>query len=184
MAQGPAPAAGTGYGAAIAPQAASATALVAEPVPARQPAPAERPTGAASPGGRTEPRAMAEQVGPAERTELPAAARTTSSPTRPRGSARRRLATERFFGELAGLAAISVDSYAIGEEVEGALCLVQTEDGFEVFHSADGNRHELQFFRTEEAACFYLFGVLAADAVRNGALEPTGRHLPPLRPLP
>ena len=66
-----------------------------------------------------------------------------------------------------------VDSYAIGEEVEGALCLLQTEQGFEVFHSADGNRHELQFFGSEEAACFYLFGVLAAEAVRKGSLLPT-----------
>ena len=72
---------------------------------------------------------------------------------------------------------IPVDSYAIGEEVEGALCLLQTEQGFEVFHSSDGNRHELQFFSSEEAACFYLFGVLAADAVRNGALLSAAGHL-------
>ena len=102
-----------------------------------------------------------------------------ATPARPaarqRSSARRRLATERLFAELAAMTALGVDSYAIGEEVEGALCLVQTESGFEVFHSSDGNRHELQFFRTEEAACFYLFGVLAADAVRNGSLAPTGR---------
>ncbi len=103
---------------------------------------------------------------------------------RPRHSARRRLATEQLFAELASLAAIGVDSYAIGEEVEGALCLVQTDGGFEVFHSADGNRHELQFFRTEEAACLYLFGVLAADAVRRGSLAPTGRQLPPIGKLP
>ena len=81
-----------------------------------------------------------------------------------------RLATERVFAELASLAGIPVDSYAIGEEVEGALCLLQTEQGFEVFHSSNGNRHELQYFCSEEAACFYLFGVLAADAVRKGAL--------------
>jgi hypothetical protein len=50
------------------------------------------------------------------------------------------------------------------------LCVVQTERGVEVFLSADGSRHEQQFFATEEAACFYLFGVLAAEAVRTGAL--------------
>ena len=87
-------------------------------------------------------------------------------------SARRRLATERVFAELASLAGIPVDTYAIGEEVDGALCLLQTDEGFEVFHSADGNRHELQYFSSEEAACFYLFGVLAADAVRRGSLQP------------
>jgi hypothetical protein len=96
---------------------------------------------------------------------------------RARRSARRRLATERLFAELVGRAAIPVDSYAIGEEVEGALCLLQTEQGFEVFHSADGNRHEVQLFATEESACFYLFGVLAAEAVRNGSLVPGAGQL-------
>jgi hypothetical protein len=81
------------------------------------------------------------------------------------------------FAELASLAGIPVDSYAIGEEVEGALCLLQTEQGFEVFHSSEGNRHELQFFGSEEAACFYLFGVLAADAVRKGALLSAAGHI-------
>ncbi len=101
---------------------------------------------------------------------------------RPRRSARRRLATERLFAELANLAAIPVDSYAVGEEVEGALCLLETERGFEVFHSANGNRHELQFFSTEESACFYLFGVLAAEAVRTGALAPHSGPPPFARP--
>jgi hypothetical protein len=102
----------------------------------------------------------------------------TAGQGRPRRSARRRLATERLFAELASLAAIPVDSYAVGEEVEGALCLLQTEEGFEVFHSADGNRHELQLFSSEESACFYLFGVLAAEAVRNGSLIPRAGQLP------
>jgi len=89
----------------------------------------------------------------------------------------RPMATERPFADLAGLAGIPAASYAIGEDVEGALCLVPTANGFEVFHSADGARHELQVFTTEESACFYLFGVLAAEAVRNGTLArmPAGR---------
>jgi hypothetical protein len=90
--------------------------------------------------------------------------------TRPRRAARRRMATERLFGDLASLAGIPADSYAVGEDVEGAMCLVETQHGFEVFHFAGGARHELQVFTTEEAACFYLFGVLAAEAVRNGSL--------------
>jgi hypothetical protein len=102
-------------------------------------------------------------------------------PARTRRSARRRLATERLFAELASLAAIPADSYAVGEEVDGAMCLLQTNEGFEVFHSADGNRHELQFFTSEEAACFYLFGVLAAEAVRNGSLAPAIVQLPSAR---
>jgi hypothetical protein len=58
----------------------------------------------------------------------------------------------------------------VGEEIDGAMCLLETEQGFEVFLAAGGARHELQTFATEEAACFYLFGVLAAEEVRRGAL--------------
>jgi len=88
----------------------------------------------------------------------------------PRRSGRTRLATERIFADLAARAGIPAESYALGEVIEGALCVVQTEHGFEVFHAAAGSRQELQTFPTEEAACFYLFGVLAAEAVRNGSL--------------
>jgi hypothetical protein len=105
-----------------------------------------------------------------------------AGPAWPRHTARRRLATERLFAELANLAAIPADSYAVGEEVDGALCLLQTDQGFEVFHSANGNRHELQLFSTEESACFYLFGVLAAEAVRTGALGPHSGGPPFARP--
>jgi hypothetical protein len=114
------------------------------------------------------------QAAPVTTAEEPAAPASPRPPgsARARRSARRRLATERVFAELASLAGIAVDAYAIGEEVEGALCLLQTDQGFEVFHSANGNRHELQYFSSEEAACFYLFGVLAADAVRRGSLQP------------
>ncbi len=93
-----------------------------------------------------------------------------------RPAAPRRLATEQLFGELAGLAGIPAGSYAMGEEVDGALCLLQTPMGFEVFHSAGGARHEAQTFATEEAACFYLFGLLAAEAVRSGSLLPAAGH--------
>jgi hypothetical protein len=94
----------------------------------------------------------------------------TTGPSRQHRAARPRLATERLFADLASLAGIPAGSYAVEEEVEGALCLIRTESGFEVFLSADGARHELQLFSTEESACFYLFGVLAAEAVRTGVL--------------
>jgi hypothetical protein len=98
---------------------------------------------------------------------------------------RKRLATEQLFAELASMAGIPVDAYAIGEEVDGALCLLETEHGFEVFQSANGNRLELKFFSSEESACFYLFGVLAAEAIRSGALVPHKvRRLPLRRTLP
>jgi hypothetical protein len=144
-------------------QAAPVQAAPVQPTPA-QPAPVRPAPEQAAP----------EQAAPVPVGQEPAAPASPRPPgsARARRSARRRLATERVFAELASLAGISVDSYAIGEEVEGALCLLQTDQGFEVFHSANGNRHELQYFSSEEAACFYLFGVLAADAVRRGSLQP------------
>jgi hypothetical protein len=93
------------------------------------------------------------------------------SPRR-RRSALRRLATQRIFSELAALAAIPPSAYAVGEEVDGAMCLIQTADGFEVFNAAAGSRHEVRLFDDEESAYFYLFGVLAAEAVRTGRLAP------------
>jgi hypothetical protein len=80
------------------------------------------------------------------------------------------MATERIFAELAGLAAIPASAYSVGEEVDGAMCLLETAEGFEVFTAAGGSRHEVRVFSDEESACFYLFGILAADAVRTGTL--------------
>jgi len=91
---------------------------------------------------------------------------------RRRRATKRRMPTQRIFAELAALASIPSAAYAIGEDVDGALCLLRTDDGFEVFHSAAGARHEVRVFADEESAYFYLFGVLVADAVRTGALAP------------
>ena len=52
------------------------------------------------------------------------------------------------------------------------MCLIQTAEGFEVFNAAGGARHEVRLFDDEESAYFYLFGVLAAEAVRTGRLAP------------
>jgi hypothetical protein len=93
------------------------------------------------------------------------------SPRR-RRSALRGLATQRIFSELASLAAIPPSAYAVGEEVDGAMCLIRTADGFEVFNAAAGSRHEVRIFDDEESAYFYLFGVLVAEAVRTGRLAP------------
>jgi len=82
------------------------------------------------------------------------------------------LPTQRIFSELAAQAAIPANAYAIGEDVDGAMCLVKTDDGFEVFNSLAGSRHEVRLFPDEESAYFYLFGVLVADAVRTGMLVP------------
>jgi hypothetical protein len=96
-----------------------------------------------------------------------------SSPRR-RRAALRGLATQRIFSELASLAAIPPSAYAVGEEVDGAMCLIRTANGFEVFNAAAGSRHEVRIFDDEESAYFYLFGVLAAEAVRTGRLAPKG----------
>ena len=52
------------------------------------------------------------------------------------------------------------------------MCLLQTEHGYEVFNAIAGARHEVRLFDDEESAYFYLFGVLAAEAVRTGGLVP------------
>jgi hypothetical protein len=90
-----------------------------------------------------------------------------------RAARRQRVSTREVFCELADLASIPRAAYALGTETDGAICLLPTPDGFDVFIAADGARHELRSFAEEEAAYFYLFGVLAADAIRSGALTPT-----------
>src|SRR5262249_14122173 len=92
--------------------------------------------------------------------------------TRRRRGSRRRQPTQRLFSELAAQAAIPESAYAIGEDIDGAMCLIKTSEGFEVFNSLGGARHEVRVFNDEESAYFYLFGVLVADAVRTGLLAP------------
>jgi hypothetical protein len=117
---------------------------------------------------------------PAPQLAEPGRAETGAPPAQRRPPARRRRselrsqATQRIFSELASLAAIPPSAYAVGEEIDGAMCLIQTPDGFEVFNAAAGARHEVRIFDDEESAYFYLFGVLAAEAVRTGRLAPQG----------
>jgi hypothetical protein len=117
----------------------------------------------------------AEPASPASPASLASSGRERPRPpARRRRSALRRQATQRIFSELASLAAIPPSAYALGEEVDGAMCLIQTADGFEVFNAAAGARHEVRIFDDEESAYFYLFGVLAAEAIRTGRLAPQG----------
>ncbi len=115
-------------------------------------------------------------AGPDGMLDAPAApgpGRRRQGPKPGRRSARKqRVPTRAIFSELADLAAIPRSAYALEQESDGAMCLLRTEDGFEVFSAADGARHEVRSFDDEEAAYFYLFGVLAAEAVRNGSLVP------------
>jgi hypothetical protein len=112
------------------------------------------------------------EVLPAPAAAPPAPASPAPASPRRRRSALNRQATQRIFSELASLAAIPPSAYAVGEEVDGAMCLIQTPEGFEVFNAAAGSRHEVRLFDDEESAYFYLFGVLAAEAVRTGRLAP------------
>ncbi len=81
-----------------------------------------------------------------------------------------RASTQSVFAELLDLASIPQTAYALDEEVPGAICLLKTDGGFEVFSRTDDARLEERFFEDEEAAYFYLFGVLAAEAIRSGRL--------------
>ena len=92
--------------------------------------------------------------------------------SRHRGMRPPRAQTRQTFAELVTLAALPTDAYAVDEVVDGAICLISTGEGFEVFSAADGVRHEVRFFSDEEAAYFYLFGLLAAEAVRDRRLAP------------
>jgi len=91
----------------------------------------------------------------------------------PRTARRDRIPIQSVFAELLDLASIPQSAYAVDDEVPGAMCLLKVDGGYEVFASSDEARHEVRFFEDEEAAYFYLFGVLAAEAVRNGQLGPT-----------
>ncbi|HEX5295811.1 MAG TPA: hypothetical protein VFW50_02300, partial [Streptosporangiaceae bacterium] len=120
----------------------------------------------ARPEARSEPRLAG--GGPEPRPMPPA-----PSPTPPSGrrSGRRDRVPQSVFGELLSLAAIPHSAYAVDEEVPGAMCLVKADGGFEVFSRTDDARLDVRFFEDEEAAYFYLFGVLAAEAVRSGRLQ-------------
>ncbi len=90
-----------------------------------------------------------------------------------RRSARKtRVTTQVIFSQLLELASIPQSAYAVDHEVDGAMCLIRAKGGYEVFSLADQSRHEVRFFDDEEAAYFYLFGILAAEAVRSGYLGP------------
>ena len=136
----------------------------------------ERPLGAEAARRAAQPAGADIHAAPAHASATvtaPAPAEPEAQPTpRRRRASRRRLPTQRIFSDLAAQAGIPANAYAIGEDVEGAMCLVSTGEGFEVFNSLAGARHEVRVFQDEESAYFYLFGVLAAEAVRTGVLAP------------
>jgi len=103
-----------------------------------------------------------------------------------RSAGKTRVTAQAVFSQLLDQASIPRSSYAVDAEVDGAMCLVHTRGGCEVFSSADRTRHEVRYFEDEEAAYFYLFGILAAEAIRSGHLgpqtAPPGHHSRPAHP--
>ncbi len=95
-----------------------------------------------------------------------------AAPPSGRRAGRRDRVPQSVFAELLSLAAIPHAAYVVDEEVPGAMCLVKADGGFEVFSRTNDARLDVHFFEDEEAAYFYLFGVLAAEAVRSGRLLP------------
>jgi len=139
---------------------------------APQPEAAPQADAALQPEAVPQPGAAAAPQPTAPAPEPRGAAPAPSGAPRRRRTTRKRDATQRIFSELASLAAIPPAAYAVGAEVDGAMCLIQGDQGFEVFNAVSGARHEIRSFQDEESAYFYLFGVLAADAVRTGRLAP------------
>ena len=118
---------------------------------------------------RTDPRVQAR---PDPRDPLDPRTELRPGPGPGRRAGRRDRVPQSVFAELLSLAAIPHAAYAVDEEVQGAMCLVKADGGFEVFGRTDDARLDVRFFEDVEAAYFYLFGVLAAEAVRSGRLRP------------
>ena len=162
-----------------APLAAYPVAPLGAPPAAQQPeaAPlpaAGEPAQASTTGPLTSlpPVSRPEQPPHAGLTAAGALSRLTGAVRGRRAARKPRLAMSAIFADLVDMADIPRSAYAVDEEVTGAMCLFKTDCGYEVFSCAEDARHEVRFFEEEEAAYFYLFGVLAAEALRNGRLSP------------
>lgn len=120
------------------------------------------PTAPAQPRTPSPAEPVARPAGSSLLSHLPGAVRGRRAARKPR------LAMSAVFADLVDMADIPRSAYAVDEEVTGAMCLFKTDGGYEVFSCAEDARHEVRFFEDEEAAYFYLFGVLAAEALRHG----------------
>jgi len=148
-----------------------------DPWPERRADPRSDPLTDPWPEGRADPRADPWPEGwptlePWSEGEPWAEPEPEAVPPAGRRAGRRDRVPQSVFAELLSLAAIPHAAYAVDDEVPGAMCLVKADGGFEVFSRTDDARLDVRFFEDEEAAYFYLFGVLAAEAVRSGRLLP------------
>ena len=153
------------------PWTASEPLAAQEPWTASEPLAAQEPWTASQPLAAQEPWTASEPLAAQEPWTAPQVA-----PPPGRRAGRRDRVPQSVFAELLSLAAIPHAAYAVDEEVPGAMCLVKADGGFEVFSRTDDARLDVRFFEDEEAAYFYLFGVLAAEAVRSGRLRPGPPH--------
>ena len=161
-----------------APPQPTAQRAVTQPLPA-PPAKAAPPTLARPEGNTTGPLASLPPAAPADQgaahsglTAVGALGKITGAVRGRRAARKPRLAMSAIFADLVDMADIPRTAYAVDEEITGAMCLFKTDGGYEVFSCAEDARREVRFFEEEEAAYFYLFGVLAAEALRNGRLGP------------
>ena len=150
------------------PPAAQAPTAAAAPAPALAP-PASSTTG---PLTTLPPPPPSGQATHSSLTAVGALSKLTGAVRGRRAARKPRLSMSAIFADLVDMADIPRSAYAVDEEVTGAMCLFKTDGGYEVFSCAEDARHEVRFFEEEEAAYFYLFGVLAAEALRNGRLSP------------
>jgi hypothetical protein len=158
----------------MAPQPATAQQAVTQPLSAPS-ATAAAPSEASASGPLTalSPTSQAGQGGSHSGPTAVGALSKLTGVVRGRRAARKpRLAMSAIFADLVDMADIPRSAYAVDDEITGAMCLFKTDGGYEVFSCAEDARHEVRFFEEEEAAYFYLFGVLAAEALRNGRLSP------------
>jgi hypothetical protein len=58
----------------------------------------------------------------------------------------------------------------IGAEADNKWCVLQDDEGFEVFWREQGNRYDWARFTSEYVACHYLFGRLSWAQVARGEL--------------
>jgi hypothetical protein len=178
----PAPHAGLPPAGAL-PPAGGPPAVTARPLPTRTPdaaavwhgSPAPDDAGLWSPPGPASPQSAPRLAIAGRPAADPPSGEYPAMSGRPAGrrsAQKARVTTQQIFAQLLELASIPQSAYAVDEEVDGAMCLIRTNGGYQVFSVADQSRHEVRFFDDEEAAYFYLFGILAAEAVRSGHLGP------------
>jgi hypothetical protein len=174
----PSPATGPGTGPLPSPGAITDPAGAQQAGPSAQATTAGTGTGTPAEASATgplttlPPPSQSNQASHSSLTAAGALSKLTGAVRGRRAARKPRLAMSAIFADLVDMADIPRSAYAVDEEITGAMCLFKTDGGYEVFSCAEDARHEVRFFEEEEAAYFYLFGVLAAEALRNGRLSP------------